>query len=52
MSKILWKLLLVTPAILGSAFATSASAQTANDSAIAQTNTLEQLSNYGAEGRG
>jgi len=50
--KIFWKLLLASPALLGTAFVTSANAQTVNNSATAQPTTIEQVSSYGAEGRG
>lgn len=56
MSRIFWTLLLATPAIAGAAFASSASAQTMNDSlndsAVSENrSTLQQLSSYSAEGR-
>ncbi|MDX2228294.1 MAG: iron uptake porin [Leptolyngbyaceae cyanobacterium bins.349] len=52
MTNIFWKLLLASPALAGTAFATAANAQTINNSAIAPANTLQQVSVYGAEGRG
>ena len=52
MSKILWKLLLVTPALLGTALVSSANAQSLNQNGSADVSTLQQISAYGAEGRG
>jgi hypothetical protein len=52
MSKLFWKLLVASPALLGTAFASSATAQSIDGSATAQTNTLQQVSSYSAEGRG
>ncbi|NJP08273.1 MAG: iron uptake porin [Leptolyngbyaceae cyanobacterium RU_5_1] len=54
MPKILWKLLLASPAILGAAWATSANAQSvpsANRPAD-NSSTLQQVGAYGAEGQG
>ncbi|MDX2239798.1 MAG: S-layer homology domain-containing protein, partial [Leptolyngbyaceae cyanobacterium bins.302] len=52
MSKFFLKLLLASPALLGTVFTSSVNAQTVDNSTIAQTNTLQQVSSYGAEGRG
>jgi len=52
MAKIIWKLLAASPVLLGAAFASSASAQTIDNAGLSQTGTLQQVSAYGAEGRG
>lgn len=58
MSKILWKILLATPAIVGTAFATDVNAQTLNNTSPTgaivtdgSNNTLNQIGAYGAEGK-
>ncbi len=52
MAKLFWQLLVASPALLGTAFASSATAQSLDATAIAPANTLEQVGAYGAEGRG
>lgn len=52
MSKILWKLLVASPALVGITFAGAANAQTVSSSPVSQSSTIDQVSAYSAEGRG